>query len=99
MILIRANTERQIPVIRATLVSAPPSECLEIRLWTTVLNFGFGSRTTVFIFGLGSPTTALNFGFGSQTTALNFRLGSRTTLGLGLEVRLQFSTLSWVVRL
>ena len=32
MILIRANTERQIPVIRATLVSAPPSECLEIRL-------------------------------------------------------------------
>ena len=32
MILIRANTERHIPVIRATLVSAPPSECLEIRL-------------------------------------------------------------------
>ena len=55
--------------------------------------------TTVFIFGFGSPTTALNFGFGSQTTALNFWLGSRTTLGLGLEVRLQFSTLSWVVRL
>ena len=34
MILIRANTERQILVIRATLVSAPPSECLEIRLWS-----------------------------------------------------------------
>ena len=33
MILIRANNERQILVIRATLVSAPPSECLEIRLW------------------------------------------------------------------
>ena len=66
---------------------------------TTVLNFGFGSRTTVFIFGLGSPTTALNFEFGSQTTALNFRLGSRTTLGSGLEVRLQFLTLSWVVGL
>ena len=32
MILIRANTERQILVIRARLVSAPPSECLEIRL-------------------------------------------------------------------
>ena len=29
MILIRANTESQIPVLRATLVSAPPSECLE----------------------------------------------------------------------
>ena len=58
---------------------------------TTVLNFGFGSRTsvlnfglgrwtTVFIIGLGSPTTVLNFGFGSRTTAPNFRLGSRTTL-------------------
>ena len=38
MILIRANTERQIPVIRATLVSAPPSECLEIRLCLRVAN-------------------------------------------------------------
>ena len=31
-------------------------------IWTTVLNFGVGSRTTVFIFGLGSPTTVLKFG-------------------------------------
>ena len=34
MILNRANSKRQIPVIRATLVSAHPSECLEIRLWS-----------------------------------------------------------------
>ena len=44
-------------------------------------------------------TTVLNFGFGSPTTALNFRLGSRTTLGFGLVVRLQYSTLGWVVGL
>ena len=37
MILIRANIERQIPIIRATLVSATPSECLEIRLCLEVL--------------------------------------------------------------
>ena len=66
---------------------------------TTVLNFGLGSRTTVFIFGFGSPTTILNFGFGSRTTALNLGLGSRTTLGVGLVVRLQYSTLGWVVGL
>ena len=39
-------------------------------IWTTVLNFGLGSRTTVFIFWLGSPTTVLNFGFGSRTIAV-----------------------------
>ena len=66
---------------------------------TTVLNFGFGSRTTVFIFGLGSPTTVLNFGFDIWTKALNLQLGSQTTRGLGLVVRLQYSTLGWVVGL
>ena len=64
-----------------------------------VLSFGFGSQTTKYIFGLGNPTTVLNLGFGSRTTALNFRLGSRTTCGLGLVVRLQYSTLGWVVGL
>ena len=66
---------------------------------TTVLNFGLGSRTTEFIFRLGSPTKVLNFGLGVQTRALNFWSGSRTTLQLGLVVRLQYSTLGWVVRL
>ena len=49
--------------------------------------------------GLGSPTTVLNFGFGSRNPALNFRLGSQTILGLGLVVRLQYSTLGLVVGL
>ena len=68
-------------------------------IWTIVLNFGLSGLTTVFIFGLGSPTTVLNFGFGSRTTALNFQLDRWNTLGLGLVVRLQYSTLGWVVRL
>ena len=51
MILIRANTERQILVIRATLVSAPrPSKCLEIRLWSAAKEYSssglFGTLTT-----------------------------------------------------
>ena len=46
-------------------------------IWTTILNFGLGSRTTVFIFRLGSSTTLLNFG--SRTKALNFWFVSRTT--------------------
>ena len=62
----------------------------------TVLNFGFGSRTAGFIFGLVSPTTVLNC---SWTTALNFWLVSQITPGLGLVVRLQQSTLGWVVGL
>ena len=66
---------------------------------TTVLNFWLSSRPALFFFGLGSLTTVLNFGFGSRTTALNFWLGNRTTLGLGLVVRLQYSTLGWVVGL
>ena len=45
---------------------------------TTVLNFGFGSRTTALGFRLGSRTTVFNSGFGSQTTVLNFMFGSRT---------------------
>ena len=68
-------------------------------IWTTVLNFGLGSRTAVFILWLGSLTTVLNFGFGSRTSVWNFRLDSPTTLGLGLVVRLQYSTLGWVVGL
>ena len=39
MILIRANTERQIPVIRATLVSAPPSECLKKYVYALEVDF------------------------------------------------------------
>ena len=66
---------------------------------TTVLNFWLGNQTTDFIFGLGSSTTVLNFGFGSQTKELNFWLGSRTIHGLDLVVRLQYSTLGWVVGL
>ena len=66
---------------------------------TAVLNFRLGSQTTDFIFGLGSSTTVLNFGFGCQTKELNFWLGSRTILGLGLVVRLQYSTLGYVVGL
>ena len=66
---------------------------------TTILNFGLGSQTTDFIFWLGSSTTILNFGFGCQTKELNFWLGSWTILGLGLVVRLQYSTLGWVVGL
>ena len=58
-----------------------------------------GSQTTVIIFGLVSLTTVLNFGFGIRTTALNFQFGSQTILGLGLVVRLQYSTLGLVVEL
>ena len=49
MILIRANTERQIPVIRATLVSAPPSECLEIRLCVGQTDRTIGDNNIVII--------------------------------------------------
>ena len=51
-------------------------------IWTTVLNFGLGSRTTVFIFGLGSPTTVLNFGFGSRTIAVTSRRSDSSNVSL-----------------
>ena len=66
MILIRAYTERQMPVIRATLVSAPPSERLEIRLCSGTADewndtFIYEDNVYSFVFSSNTSTRSLTF--------------------------------------